>query len=348
MLISKTVKIKFNPFSCEHYRNLGYTMNKNEFTEISVEDLQHGSNAIVKAKCDICGEHKNIAYKQYLGNIHKHNIYACSHKCKVIKINLTKLEKYGTPGYSNQEKALKTKEERYGTSSYNNQEKIKKTNIERYGVENTFQSEEKKKKIKETLISRYNVDAPSKSKQIQDKAFKTKKERYGLGSYNNQDKAFKTKKERYGLGSYNNPDKRKNTMLEKYGVEYILQHPDFFNKQKRNGLIYKKYKNTNLKYQGLYELDFLEKYFDLFTIEKPKSFPYTVEGNKKYYYPDFFVKELNLYVEIKSSWWYFKHEKINNMKIEAVEKSGCNIILILDKNYENFNNLTKNYVKNRI
>jgi hypothetical protein len=346
MLISKSVKIKFNAYSCEYYRNLGYVMTKGEFTEIKVEDVQHGSNVIVEAKCDVCMRNKKIPYKQYRGNIHKHNIYACSHKCKMIKTSLTKIEKYGTPGYSNQEKALKTKEERYGTSSYNNKEKRKKTNIERYGVENVFQSEEKKEKIKETSIERYGVDHPSKSKQVQDKIFKTKEERYGLGTYNNQNKMKNTKEERYGSSTYNNQNKMKNTMLERYGVEHILQHPDFFNKQIKSGLLYKKYKNTNLKYQGLYELDFLENYYDLFTIEKPKSFPYIIEGNKKYYYPDFYIKELDLYVEIKSSWWYFKHEKMNIMKIEAVKKSGCDIILVMDKNYENLNKLIKTYVKN--
>ena len=91
-------------------------------------------------------------------------------------------------------------------------------------------------------------------------------------------------------------------------------------------------KFNNLTYQGSYELDFLEKFYDKFDIENGPSIPYLFEGKNKVYHSDFYIPSKNLIVEIKSSYILTLDIEINEKK-EACLNKGYDYICIIDKDY---------------
>jgi uncharacterized C2H2 Zn-finger protein len=235
------------------------------------------------------------------------------------------------------EKGKITKLEKYGDENYHNMEKTKQTNKEKYGVEYNFQLEEVKEKIKETKEERYgdeNYNNMEKNRQ-------TKLEKYGDENYHNMEKTKQTNLERYGveysLQAEEVREKGKKTCLKKFGVENASQNKDVFNKGLMTRLLRKQYKDTNLHYQASYELDFLEKYYDIIKdLEDGPSIKYKYKEKEKIYFSDFYSPFLNLIIEIKSSWTLKLDESIKEKKKYTLKK-GYNYIRIVNKNYDEFN-----------
>ena len=71
-------------------------------------------------------------------------------------------------------------------------------------------------------------------------------------------------------------------------------------------------------------------------IEKPKSIKYNYNNETKVYFPDFYLPEYNLIVEIKSKYTYELHKELNECKKLSVLERGYNFIFIIDKNYIDF------------
>ena len=65
-LVSKIVKMKWNPKNKKHFESLGYTYTKtgDEF-EVKVEDLPKNSKAKVECSCDCCGKPLIWIYRDY-------------------------------------------------------------------------------------------------------------------------------------------------------------------------------------------------------------------------------------------------------------------------------------------
>jgi hypothetical protein len=143
--------------------------------------------------------------------------------------------------------------------------------------------------------------------------------------------------EKYGVDNVfqleNIKDKIKQTLGERYGVEHALQSVEFFNKSQKNGLKVKRYNGVN--YQGSFELDFL-KFCEQknIMVKKHKSIDYKYNDSIRKYFPDFYLPEYNLIVEIKSSYYYQKELDRNLLKEEYSKKSGFDFIFIIDKNYD--------------
>ncbi len=198
---------------------------------------------------------------------------------------------------------------------------------------NPFLNKEIREKIKKTCLKKYGVDHPLKSKKIREKRSNTCLKILGCSE------PFQSEKVK---------EKSKKTCLEKYGVEYAIQNSDVHKKQVKSAF----YSGINIGifqniiyYQGSYELDFLEKYYDLFDeIVRGPSIKYIFKGENKIYFPDFFIKSINLIVEIKSS--YTLRENMDRTKELYSKKLGYDFIMILDKNYEKFNKkyLNKNVI----
>lgn len=139
--------------------------------------------------------------------------------------------------------------------------------------------------------------------------------------------------------------KSKNTLLKKYGVDNsmklketkIKSQKTYLKNLKENKINDYRIKQFNNKiyYQGTYELDFLKKYYNL-GVERAKFINYSFNDDIKIYYPDFYLKEYNLIVEIKSTYIHSLHYKKNIAKEKECLKQGFNYILILDKNYNEF------------
>lgn len=102
------------------------------------------------------------------------------------------------------------------------------------------------------------------------------------------------------------------------------------------------YKNTNIGFQGQFELDFLKKIesFNLFNLLcRPGFINYLTRDNKKHFYrPDFLLKELN-YIEIKSALTYdcscrdLKERQLNHLKWRNVleQIKGSRFFVIWNK-----------------
>lgn len=107
-----------------------------------------------------------------------------------------------------------------------------------------------------------------------------------------------------------------------------------------NDTTLKKYKNTKLDYQGSYEKDFLNKYYDKIEIENGLEIKYKYKSKNKKYYSDFYLPKYDLIIEVKSSYWYEKFKEQNLIK-EQYSKIHHNFIFIMNKNYDELDKLLK-------
>ena len=111
-------------------------------------------------------------------------------------------------------------------------------------------------------------------------------------------------------------------------------------KQQKTAFWSRKYKATNINYRGLYELDFLEKYYNKYSdIINGPTIRYYYNGKNKVYFPDFLIPSLNLIIEIKNSYLYQRDKEIIEAKEKATIANGFNYIMIVDKDYTSFNKL---------
>lgn len=103
-----------------------------------------------------------------------------------------------------------------------------------------------------------------------------------------------------------------------------------------------KFKDTDLHYQGSYELDFLNKYYDKLKIENGKNFYYIIDNKNKIYISDFYLPQYNVIIEIKSNWTYNNNILKNLLKRESVLNSNINFLFIIDKKYNDLDLLITN------
>lgn len=355
MIIDEYINIKVNSNTLKHYSEKGYDVKIGNLIEIKIEDLSYGSNMKIRVKCDVCGNEKLIVYREYIKQIKKYKNYYCS-KCQHIRLSESILNKYGVINISQLE-SIKLKKDINS----------KKTCLLKYGSEYYLSSNEAKCKIKKTLKNKYNVENVFQIEEIKKKSSETKLNKYGDRNYCNIEKFNDTMIKLYNDINYNNPDKYKKTCLEiygvdnasksniiknkiietsriKYGVDNPIQNPDIFLKNQLSGFR-TKYYSDKLYYRGTYEKDFLDKCNVLNIINNIENFKgsinYIYNGDRKYF-PDFFIPNLNLIIEIKSSLYYNLHINKNISKMENSISSGYKFIFIIDKNYEDFEKIIKN------
>ena len=60
---------------------------------------------------------------------------------------------------------------------------------------------------------------------------------------------------------------------------------------------------------------------------------YFFDGKNRKYFPDFFIKKLNLVIEIKSTYTYECEKDQNEAKKEATINNGFNFKFLINKNY---------------
>jgi hypothetical protein len=373
MLIDDNVRIKVYSQMIKYYREKGYVISYNgEEIEIKISDLHKGSKTNVKCMCDICGEIKNIKYYEYLKSYNNGGYYACqychyhksSNKIQTLYgvANISKLESikelkkkttynhYGVE-YSFQSEEIKRKRketllEKYGDERYYNLERMKKTNLEKYGVEFTLQNKIIKSKAKDSILRIYNVDNVFENEEIKEKIKQTIMEKYSVDNISKSENIKELKKsttnKHYGVEypsqSEEVKDKIKETCMEKYGVEHPCQNLEIFEKQQKSAFKLRYYKD--LYYRGSYELDFLEKYYNI-GIRNFESIVYFYKNKQHRYFPDFYYEPLNLIIEIKSSYTYNLHIEKNIEKEKACINQGFNYIKIINKNYDEFDKLIK-------
>jgi len=151
-------------------------------------------------------------------------------------------------------------------------------------------------------------------------------------------------------------EKSKQTSLRKYGTEYPIQNLEVFLKREKQCFKRKEFQfpsGTIMIVQGE-EPQFLkhiisENILNENEIQKGPVFKYTLsDGKVKHYFSDFFIKDLNLIVEIKSSYILNRYEKFMTEKENSVKVKGMNFILIIDQQYEQFDSLIKQLKENKV
>ena len=130
-------------------------------------------------------------------------------------------------------------------------------------------------------------------------------------------------------------DKMKETYNKKYGVDYNHQNIGIMKKSLQTGFKIKQFRNTDIWFQGSYELDFLEKFYDKYSdIQQGPSINYVFKNKNRVYHSDFFIPSLNLIVEIKSTYYNNMHKEIIDTKEKSTISNGFNYCMILDKKYD--------------
>ena len=187
MLLTKIVKLKWNSKITKHYKDLGYqyTHMGDEF-DVRVEDLTHGSQALVTVICDFCGCEFNTKWELY----YKQHQKACTLDCCTNSKCTTEKAKF----------SIKTK---YGVDNVRQldfvNQKIAETNIARYGCENPFGNADVQNKIKSFYRTNYGVEHNMQLSTCVEKARETSVERYGKPNYS------QTEEYRERFSGSNNP-----------------------------------------------------------------------------------------------------------------------------------------------
>lgn len=306
MILDKFIEIQINFSSRKKYKD--YIID--DVIKCPVESLSRNSHYKINVKCDICGKEKKLTYQVYNDKTDNQTTpYHCNNKDCINKKRKEALQKkYGIDNVFQLEEI---------------KEKIKETNIEKYGTENPHQNQQIKEKAEITNLEKYGCKNPFQSEEIKEKSRKTCLKRYGV---------------EYPIQSEEIKEKSRQTCFKNHGVEYSTQNPEIFHKQSVSSFYMNKYKDTNLTYQGSYELDFLDKYYDKVKIENGPTIKYMINNETHWYHSDFYLPDYNLVVEIKSSYWYEVHEECVLAK-EKETKTHYNYLLVLDKNYEKLNKL---------
>ena len=199
-------------------------------------------------------------------------------------------------------------------------QKIKNTNLKKFGVEFPLQQLKKEnseiyQKISQTCINKFGVDSPLKNKEVREKIKQTNIQKYGVDNLFKNDiikeKIKQTNIQKYGvdypLKNKEVREKIKQTNIQKYGVDNPLKNKEIWKKSQDNRQISSKSKleNNFLNYLKLkYESD------DIITQYKSKEYPY---------YCDFYIKSINLYIEIQGHWTHNDHPfDINNLNDQLI------------------------------
>jgi len=332
MIKEKNINFRINNNMLKYYKEkLNMNLSIGQIIKIDVDDLSVGSHCKITAICDNCGKERIMEYRTYYRNT-KNNIekYYCK-KCAA--------------------------------------KKSQKTMLEKYGVEHALQLEKFRNKSKDSWFKNYGVNHPSKSKIIKDKFYNTMLEKYGVknalenkdilfkmmdktikkyGMYYVETEEFKEKsrvtcEEKYCCRNISQQEKNKKNKIKnsikKYGVENPMQNKDIFDKCFISALKMKKYKNTEIFYQGTYEKDFLDLCNSLNILNKIKrgcTIKYDMNEKHLIYFPDFFIEDKNLLIEIKSLYWYNKHKEKNKIKEKTCKDLGFQYLLVMNKKYDEF------------
>ena len=285
----------------------------------------------VRPVCENCG--KPI---EFLGKPSRMWKTYCSNQCRyslnrLNKYKQTCLEKYGVE-YAQQsnkvkDKAKQTCLEKYGVEHYTNREKSKQTCLEKYGVESNLSIPEVKEKIKQTCLEKYGVEFFTQADVVKEKIKQTCLEKYGV-EYILQSKEFREKSkqtclEKYGVEFSAQADvvkeKIKQTCLEKYGVPNGGGSKESLEKIKQTCLKRYGIPNGGGSKQSLDKIANTKRKNHSFTTSKPEEnlykeiksiYPSVIRQYKESRYPyncDFYIPELDMFIELQGSWTHGKH-----------------------------------------
>lgn len=217
-------------------------------------------------------------------------------------------------------------------------------------------------KINFTVKEKYGVDNVAYLNSVKNKISEKNKKNYHINKNEIVYKFMNTCFEKYNSHPMNNDilyAKYKNTMVKLYGVDHPSKTLEYRNNASlrmiknnsefnfTNCYKIKKYKETELYYQSLYEYDFLEhceKLNILDKIENGNVYNFLLEDTDFGFrtITDFSIDDTE--IEIKSTYILEKQggQNIIDIKKRAVESDCKKYLLILDKKYSEFDEYLKN------
>jgi glutathione peroxidase-family protein len=238
------------------------------------------------------------------------------------------------------EKIYKTCFEKYGNifpmKNKDIIEKAKKNSIlgclEKHGVPYIGQVESVKEKVIKTNLEKYNVEYTLQNPDIYQKTKKTLFDIYGIENIGYSYKVPELKQKIY------------DTCMKKYGTIYPMQNKDIAEKSMKCMMKKKFYtlpSGKQIEIQGYenFAFDALVRVYDENKIlnnrtDMPEIWYCMDDGKYRYYYPDIYIPDENLIIEVKSPYTYYELEfKKTDYKRKAVEALGYKFkLLIFDKN----------------
>lgn len=293
--------------------------------------------------------------KEVNDKIEKTNLKRYGHKnaaaAKEVKekIKETFIKNYGVDNplkvNSVKEKIKSTNLERYGVENTYQMKKVLGKIKEKYGDDFGFGSNFFKEKSKETCNEKWGVDYHLQRPEIHKVITETMNELYdgrGLGSPEISERIYDEVERIYGERHpmYNEEIKKRleKTYLSKYGETHYMKVADLFDKHCKKSFKIKRiilpsgkivnvqgYEPFAIKWfleNGYVEEDLIisnkeiENHIGKINYNKPNA------DKESRYYPDIFIKRDNLVIEVKSEYTYRQNREINDLKRDAVLKTG--------------------------
>ena len=173
-------------------------------------------------------------------------------------------------------------------SSETHHVQYKETCLKKYGVDNASKAESIKHKKSKTCISHFGVDNPSKCKEIQETKKETNRKRYGY-DYHSQSKHHKDSVHK----TWKNKSKEEIDRIVKQRNENFISIIDEWHKR---GITKCGVSKVELNFY-----DYLIQHFDKTDII------YNYRSEKYPFYCDFYIKSLDLYIELNVFWTHGSH-----------------------------------------
>ena len=287
--------------------------------------------------CKWCGGH--VSFNGYhKGSMHYSACCCSSCHAKYTKDKRfeTNIKKYGRKNFGSAEKVKEYWISHYGVDNPAKTDFVKKkmreTNLRKYGFNCSSKSEIVKEKTKQTCLKRYGVEYAGQIEEAKEKSKKTCLEKYGseyyIGSKDCLEKTIEFSKQNYNVDWFTKSEEIKNkakkTMLRRYGVEYSMQIPK--NKEYMSYLMssyeMQERRYNTMKRNHTFNSSSTEEEFFLYIKSRfPKVIRQYKDKNRYPYFCDFYIPELDYFIELQGYYTHGKHpfDPNSNEDLQLIE-----------------------------
>ena len=287
--------------------------------------------------CKWCGGH--VSFNGYhKGSMHYSACCCSSCHAKYTKDKRfeTNIKKYGRKNFGSAEKVKEYWINHYGVDNPAKTDFVKKkmreTNLRKYGFNCSSKSEIVKEKTKQTCLKRYGVEYAGQIEEAKEKSKKTCLEKYGseyyIGSKDCLEKTIEFSKQNYNVDWFTKSEEIKNkakkTMLRRYGVEYSMQIPK--NKEYMSYLMssyeMQERRYNTMKRNHTFNSSSTEEELFLYIKSRfPKVVRQYKDKNRYPYFCDFYIPELDYFIELQGYYTHGKHpfDPNSNEDLQLIE-----------------------------
>ena len=317
---------------------LGYLNSRYDDSDCMTETIRRIEYKLEERPvCKWCGGH--VSFNGY----HKGSMYYSACCCSSCHAKYTKdkrfetnVKKYGRKNFGSAEKVKEYWISHYGVDNPAKTDFVKKkmreTNLRKYGFNCSSKSEIVKEKIKQTCLKRYGVEYAGQIEEAKEKSKKTCLEKYGseyyIGSKDCLEKTIEFSKQNYNVDWFTKSEEIKNkakkTMLRRYGVEYSMQIPK--NKEYMSYLMssyeMQERRYNTMKRNHTFNSSSTEEEFFLYIKSRfPKVIRQYKDKNRYPYFCDFYIPELDYFIELQGYYTHGKHpfDPNSNEDLQLIE-----------------------------